>query len=146
MGLPAGAEVTSHEKLPRWVSYQVAPRITVKTQLASRCSLRLREFNDRLHTGALTLFLFLSRWMRPPPLEKASSAWLVSWSNCSLRGPRFPRVCSTGTRFLAELRKRPWPLPRPKGDGNGGRFARSPCLRLVVRSAPLPQDIRHCAV
>ena len=27
-----------------------------------------------------------------------------------------------------EDHKRPWPLWRPRGDGNGGRFVRSPCL------------------
>ena len=51
----------------------------------------------------------------------------------------------TGTRLLRapllalpEVRKGPWPLRRPRGDGNGGRFVRSPCLpsarfALVVR-------------
>ena len=41
----------------------------------------------------------------------------------------------TGTRLLRvrllghpDVRKRPWPLRRPRGDGNGGRFVRSPCL------------------
>ena len=29
---------------------------------------------------------------------------------------------------LPEVRKGPWPLRRPRGDGNGGRFVRSPCL------------------
>ena len=45
------------------------------------------------------------------------------------------RCYVTGTRLLQvrllghpELRKRPWPLRRPRGDGNGGRFVRSPCL------------------
>ena len=35
-----------------------------------------------------------------------------------------------GVRLLGhpEVRKRPWPLWRPRGDGNGGRFVRSPCL------------------
>ena len=41
----------------------------------------------------------------------------------------------TGTRLLRvrllghpELREGPWPLRRPRGDGNGGRFVRLPCL------------------
>ena len=40
-------------------------------------------------------------------------------------GTSFPRV-----RLLAlpEFRKRPWSLRRPREDGNGGRFVRSPCL------------------
>ena len=41
----------------------------------------------------------------------------------------------TGTRLLRDrplghpdVRKRPWPLRRPREDGNGGRFVRSLCL------------------
>ena len=41
----------------------------------------------------------------------------------------------TGTRLLRvrllghpDVRKRPWLLRRPRGDGNGGRFVRSPCF------------------
>ena len=39
-------------------------------------------------------------------------------------------TCFPGVRPLAlpEVRKGPWPLRRPRGDGNGGRFVRSPCL------------------
>ena len=39
-------------------------------------------------------------------------------------------TCFPGVRLLAlpEVRKGPWPLWRPRGDGNGGRFVRSPCL------------------
>ena len=44
----------------------------------------------------------------------AAYGYLFSWSS------------STGT--LPEVRKCPWPLRRPRGDGNGGRFVRSPCL------------------
>ena len=55
----------------------------------------------------------------------------------------------TGTRLLRvrplalpEVRKGPWPLRRPRGDGNGGRFVRSPCLpswrRLRLQSTELP--------
>ena len=40
---------------------------------------------------------------------------------------------------LPEVRKRPWPLRRSRGDGNGGRFVRSPCL-LSRRGLPY---IRH---
>ena len=38
-------------------------------------------------------------------------------------GTRLLRV-----RLLGQVRKRPWPLRRSRGDGNGGRFVRSPCL------------------
>ena len=53
------------------------------------------------------------------------------WYSCFYAVRRYV----TGTRLLQvrllghpELRKRPWPLRRPRGDGNGGRFVRSPCL------------------
>ena len=42
-----------------------------------------------------------------------------------LTGTRLLRVRLLG---LPDVRKRPWPLRRPRGDGNGGRFVRSPCL------------------
>ena len=38
-----------------------------------------------------------------------------------------------------EVRKRPWPPRRPRRDGNGGRFVRSPCL-------PSWRGLRLCAV
>ena len=43
---------------------------------------------------------------------------------------QFTGTSIPGVRLLAlpEFRKRPWPLRRPRGDGNGGRFVRSPCL------------------
>ena len=39
-------------------------------------------------------------------------------------------TCFPEVRLLAlpDFRKGPWPLRRSRGDGNGGRFARSPCL------------------
>ena len=39
-------------------------------------------------------------------------------------------TCFHKVRLLAlpEVRKGPWLLRRPRGDGNGGRFVRSPCL------------------
>ena len=40
-------------------------------------------------------------------------------------GTSIPRVRLLGH---PEVRKRPWPLRRSRGDGNGGRFVRSPCL------------------
>ena len=40
-------------------------------------------------------------------------------------GTSIPRVRQLGH---PEVRKRPWPLRRSRGDGNGGRFVRSPCL------------------
>ena len=50
--------------------------------------------------------------------------------------PRLRRYV-TGTRLLQvrllghpKLRKRPWPLRRSRGDGNGGRFVRSRCFLL----------------
>ena len=50
----------------------------------------------------------------------------------------------TGTRLLRDrplghpdVRMRPWPLRRPRGDGNGGRFVRSLCL-------PVTPYNRHC--
>ena len=51
---------------------------------------------------------------------------------CRFRHPLFlfTGTCFLGVRLLAlpEVRKGPWPLQRPRGDGNGGRFVRSPCL------------------
>ena len=43
---------------------------------------------------------------------------------------QFTGTSVPGVRLLAlpEYRKRPWPLRRPTGDVNGGRFVRSPCL------------------
>ena len=38
-----------------------------------------------------------------------------------------------------EVRKRPWPLRGSRGDGNGGRFVRSPCL-------PSWRGLRHYAL
>ena len=50
----------------------------------------------------------------------------------------------TGTRLLPDrplghpdVRKRPWPLRRPREDGNGGRFVRSALPSFVARFAPL---------
>ena len=51
---------------------------------------------------------------------------------CRFRLPLFlfTGTCFPGVRLLAlpEVRSGPWPLRRPRGDGNGGRFVRSPCL------------------
>ena len=43
---------------------------------------------------------------------------------------QFTGTSIPGVHLLAlpEVRKRPWLLRRPRGDGNGGRFVRSPCL------------------
>ena len=43
---------------------------------------------------------------------------------------QFTSTSTPRVRLLGhpEVRKRPWPLQRPRGDGNGGRFVRSPCL------------------
>ena len=48
----------------------------------------------------------------------------VHYSGCS----SFYCMASLEVRPLAlpEVRKRPWPLRRSRGDGNGGRFVRSP--------------------
>ena len=50
------------------------------------------------------------------------------WYSCFYAVRRYV----TGTRLLQVrllgLRKRPWPLWRPRRDGNGARFVRSPCL------------------
>ena len=43
---------------------------------------------------------------------------------------QFTGTSIPGVRLLLhpDVRKRPWPLRRPRGDGNGGRFVHSPCL------------------
>ena len=79
--------------------------------------------------------LFISTTLRTqvrPAIEFVSGKeglrplfWLLGVLLCGVSGIRAPQV-----RLLAlpEFRKRPWPLRRPRGDGNGGRFVRSPCL------------------
>ena len=72
-----------------------------------------------------------SRRVRLWPGGPASTSSHFRWFSCFYAVRRYV----TGTRLLQvrplghpELRKRPWPLWRPRGDGNGGRFVRSPCL------------------
>ena len=60
-------------------------------------------------------------WQGGPPSTYCRFRLLV----LLFTGTSFP-----GVRLLAlpEFRKRPWPLRGSRGDGNGGRFVRSPCL------------------
>ena len=54
----------------------------------------------------------------------------------AVMGTRFPGVPGDGR---SDVLKHPWSLPGPRGDGNGGRFVRSPCPSLTqyTRCRPL---------
>ena len=104
----------------------------------------------RLATPALRLGVLAVSWQR------SESFVLQRWSSMPLRtqvrpaiefvsgkeGLR-PRIAVFVSRYFClrvlvflefrllghpEVRKGPWPLRRPRRDGNGGRFVRSPCL------------------
>ena len=94
--------------------------------------------------------LFLRRYGRRSGQPSSSSlarracVHVLPFSSAVCRGTQLHAGCGMGTCFLRvhgqahlELRKRPWPLRRPRGDGNGGRFVRSPCL-------PVTPYTRHC--
>ena len=76
----------------------------------------------------------------------ASTYCRFRWYSCFYAVRRYV----TGTRLLQvrllghpELRKRPWHPWRPRGDGNGGRFVRSPCfLRGAVCACCTPYTRR----
>ena len=79
-----------------------------------------RSFSTSLRTQVRPAIKFVSgkEGLRP------RVAVLDSWY-CSLRVQVFLEFVYWDH---PEVRKRPWPLRRPRGDGNGGRFVRSPCL------------------
>ena len=65
----------------------------------------------------------------PDFIEYPTLVW-YSWYYC------YSLYVVTGARLLRDrllgppdVRNRPWPLRRPRGDGSGGRCACSPCLR-----------------
>ena len=66
-------------------------------------------------------------WQGGPASTYCRFRWIPAFMlyDVTLTGTRIPRVRLLGH---PEVRKRPWPLRRSRGDGNGGRFVRSPCL------------------
>ena len=93
----------------------------------------------RLATPALGLGVLAGSWQR----SEAYVLLVVCYY--SLMPFDVTGTCFPGVRLLAlpEVRKGPWPLRRPRGDGNGGRFVRSPCLFRGTVCACCTQYTRH---
>ena len=114
---PAGA--IAHSRL------RLCPRASV---------LRFLPLSGILGRGSvrsLTYFTTLRTQVRPA-IEFVSGKeglrplfWLLG---VLLHGVSGFRTLQVRLLALPEVRKGPWPLRRSRGDGNGGRFVRSPCL------------------
>ena len=93
-------------------------------------ALRLGVFGSWLRSES---YLFLRRDGRRSGQPSSSSlarracVHVLPFSSLVLQ---FTGTSIPGFRLLGhpDVRKRPWPLRRPRGDGHGGRFVRSPCL------------------
>ena len=114
-----------------------------RAHLCSHAS-TLSFFLPRLTTPALRLgvigslrpwvfFIFLRRYGRRSGQPSSSS--LARRACVHVLPFSSPRIAVYGCKFSSssalghpEVRKRPWPLRGSRGDGNGGRFVRSPCL------------------
>ena len=79
-----------------------------------------RSFSTTLRTQVRPAIEFVSgkEGLRP-------TFWLFGVLLYDVTGIRAPQVRLPGH---PKLRKRPWPLRRSRGDGNGGRFVRSRCF------------------
>ena len=135
---PAGAIVHSRSRCPRASSFSsssfVSPLRPLGLGLSARGDPRsLIYFYDVTDAGPASHRVRL--WQGGPASTYCRFRLLVSL----FTGTRFP-----GVRLLAlpEFRKRPWPLRRPRGDGSGGRFVRSPCLPSL-RLYALHQMLYH---
>ena len=122
---PPGAIAHSRARLcprasPFSFSSLVSPLRSLGMGLLGRCDPRsFFFFYDVTDAGPASHRVRL--WQRGPAstilAARRSIVWRLWYS--------YP---SSSSMALPEVFKRPWPLWRPRGDGNGGRFVRSPCL------------------
>ena len=130
---PAGAIAHTRDHLcPRAstlsCSSLVSPLRPLGLGLLGRCDPRSFTFYDFTDAGPASHRVRL--WQGGPASSYCRFRLLV----LLLTGTRLLRVRLLGH---PDVRKRSWPLRRPRGDGNGGRFVRSPC-------PPVTPYTRHC--
>ena len=129
---------------PELSAHQMAPAGAITHSRAHLCP-RAFPFVLLLRRSTLALRLGDSGSWRPSELYVVISTSLRTQVRPAIEfvsgkeglRPRFAVFVSgfavasiPGVRLLGhpEVRKGPWPLRRPRRDGNGGRFVRSPCL------------------